>query len=472
MKNKLLKLMAFILMISIFIPLNVIAEGDESQIIRKTTTNYFTTVRLEGTFTNEYTGETENYNMESEETAGNITDEVVAGIISNYKQTFNTWAESKQADTKEVKEEGITNYYYEVHDEITQENNISGDVIQVGDLNDLDLAYQNQGQITINTILNKHQTYVIRMTAVKIDKRIKEININVTLPYVGDEITAEDDDWNTQKPQATITLPNGVHYELYGSDDDNYMYYMETGSTDHKPFKGKFQKGKNYTMEIWFKSIDDFYFTENTKIIINGEEVEYDDFDDGFLSVLYDFEPQVRQIEYNLTNEDASATATFTYEEGFDFKLKFIDILTLTKEQREAMDISDEVYNQALEQIKNNVKKYGTLLGVYSVEIEAPNRGYHDSVKIKVKLTDEMKKYNKFQFIYLDDENNFKVGEIVDFKIEGDYLVGTLPHLSAWALVGNKVNNPQTGDNILGYVILLGISIVGLVAIKKSKKEN
>lgn len=470
MKKGLLRIMAFVLMIAMFIPFNVNAGvSDDSNIIRKTTTYYHTTVRLEGKFTNEYTGDEETFTRESEETDGNFSDEVVAAIIDGYKEEFNTWAESKGADTKEVKEEGITNYYYDVHDEITQEQ-IGGNIIQVGDINDI--SYQNQGQVTINTILDKHQTYVIRMNAVKIDRRIKEVNVKVTIPTVGDEITAEGNNWNTQRPQATITLPSGVHYDLDGSDDDNYMYYSETGSSETKPFTGKFEKGKNYTMEIWFKAIDNFYFTGDTKVIINGEEIDYDEYDDGFLSVLYDFIPQVRQKEYNLTNDDNTATATFTYEEGFDFKLKFANILTLTKEQREAMDISDEVYNKAVEQIKNNVKSYGTLLGVYAIEIESSDRGYHDSVKIKVKLTDEMKKYNKFQFIYVDDENNFKVGDIVDFKIEGDYLVGTLPHLSAYALVGNKINNPQTGDNIINYMLLLGLSVIGLTGIKVVKRKN
>ena len=205
---------------------------------------------------------------------------------------------------------------------------------------------------------------------------------------------------------------------------------------------------------------------------INGEEIGIDEFEEGKISILYDFEPEVKQKEYTITNDDETAIATFTYEEGFDFKLRFIDILTLTKTQREAMDISEETYNNALEQIKNNLKNYGTLLGVYAVEIEAPDRGYHDAVKIKVKLTDEMKKYNKFQYIYLDDENNFKVGEIVDFKIEGDYLVGTLPHLSAYALVGNKINNPQTSDNIMNYILLFGLSIMGLISTKLVKNKN
>ena len=75
-------------------------------------------------------------------------------------------------------------------------------------------------------------------------------------------------------------------------------------------------------------------------------------------------------------------------------------------------------------------------------------------------MTNEMKKYNELYMIYLDDE--FNAGDPIEFKIEGDYLVGTLPHLSAYTLVGNVKlpDNPTTGDNINTWIILLIISII------------
>ena len=444
MKKKLLKLLAFVLMISMFIPITANAGVTDGPATNSSTT----IVKTEST-TEEVPFGTDLDNYIAEKRAANQPG-IGETIMESWMNLF-------------VSENGV--YKYPVYLSTVFTGVTGGNEIIVGDPNEVfdtpssTVTYNYEVRYREVTVVEQEDPY-----------EIKEVNATVEIPKVGDEITIEGTDWDTQRPQAPITLPSGVNYELAGSDNVNYMYYMNQGV--YEPFSGKFEKGKTYTMEIWFTSKGDYYFTEDTKVVINGEEIEIDDFDEDEFSILYDFEPEAKQKEYTLTNDDNTATATFTYEDGFDFELTFIDILTLTKEQREAMDISDEVYNQALEQIKNNLKGYGTLLGVYKIEIEAPDRGYHDAVKIKVKLTDEMKKYNKFQYIYLDADNNFKVGEIVDFKIEGDYLVGTLPHLSAWALVGNKINNPQTGDNILGYVILLGISIVGLITIKKVKKEN
>ena len=80
------------------------------------------------------------------------------------------------------------------------------------------------------------------------------------------------------------------------------------------------------------------------------------------------------------------------------------------------------------------------------------------------------------------DNRDETIGELIDladFSIEGDYLVGTLPHLSVWALSASNstnVDNPSTGDDINKWVGMLLISTLGLtigtvsaIKIKKSK---
>lgn len=181
--------------------------------------------------------------------------------------------------------------------------------------------------------------------------------------------------------------------------------------------------------------------------------------------------------EYTITNGDA--TATFRYDKGYNFDLRFVDLLTLTPEQIEEMSegtVTPEMYNEVLKLVKERASKYGEFIGFYGIEIEdthvVPNRGYGGQVKFKLKMTEEMKKYKSFKFIYMDSDNNFKVGDIADFTIEGDYIVGTLPHLSAYALVGiteeeSKGTNPPTGDNIYLYFSLLGLAAVSTLYVKK-----
>ena len=85
-------------------------------------------------------------------------------------------------------------------------------------------------------------------------------------------------------------------------------------------------------------------------------------------------------------------------------------------------------------------------------------------------MTDEMKKYNSFELV------NFSTGyekqEVVEMKQEGDYLVGELPHLSIYALVGNNIENPKTGTDryiIPGSALL--ISILVIYAVYKKEIE-
>lgn len=336
-----------------------VTDSDDlnNKVERKTTTNYFTTVKLEGTFYNETTNETLTFNKVAEEIEGNVEDGPITEIVDNFKDEFNTWANQNGATRIDDANEEISDYYYDAHDEITQENNGS-DVILVGDINDLDNAY---GKITINTILNKHQTYTIKIKATK---------------------------------------------------------------------------------------------------------------------------EEVKEKNYLLTNNNFSAS--FSYEEGHDFQLTVLNVLAMSIDEINAMldpedAIDDNTYNTILDTVKNNTKEQGNLLALYAIEVNDSTMGYTGSIKLKIKLSEEMKKYNSFKLVYLDDENNFKVTDIVDFKIEGDYLVGTLPHLSAYALVGNSVptkaetttvsTNPKTGDNIITVIsIFIVASIISLTIIKKRRE--
>lgn len=181
-----------------------------------------------------------------------------------------------------------------------------------------------------------------------------------------------------------------------------------------------------------------------------------------------------------------NATFTFTDEANHDFEVTFIDVLTLTDEELELFGITRQEFTQILDIIKENTSKYGSLLNVYNLEIEDANLAHTGKTDIKIKMTDEMKKYNIFKLIYLDDENNFKVEDIVELKINGEYIEGTLPHLSAYALIGsnsetpppsiedvkNKTNNPPTGDNIIITILIFVIATIGVFITLKVNKNR
>ena len=77
----------------------------------------------------------------------------------------------------------------------------------------------------------------------------------------------------------------------------------------------------------------------------------------------------------------------------------------------------------------------------------------------------------------------FSENDVVELKVNGEYLEGTLPHLSVYALVGSKnkletissdsvVSNPKTNDSIFFYFGTLGVSVIGLTGIIYTIKKK
>ena len=179
--------------------------------------------------------------------------------------------------------------------------------------------------------------------------------------------------------------------------------------------------------------------------------------------------------KYTVLDENGNSIS-FTEEKDREFTFTIINYLSFTDEQLEEAGIPKEMYNQVLEVLKNVTKDYGTLLAFYEIEV-INDDGFqvHESqskFNIKIKMTDEMKKYNTFKIINvdMDDQGNISTENPINLKVEGDYLVGTLEHLSNYALTGSYVapsnnsttNNPQTGDNIYMWFGMLLISVLGL----------
>lgn len=191
--------------------------------------------------------------------------------------------------------------------------------------------------------------------------------------------------------------------------------------------------------------------------------------------------------KYTITDSSGNVIS-FTEEKDREFTLNIIDYLTFSLEDLENAEIPKDMFDSMMEMIANATKNYGTLLSFYEIEVRNDD-GYliHEGpFNIKIKMTDEMKKYNTFKIIYVDADNNFATESPITLTMDGDYLVGTLDHLSTYALTGsntstsnntNTTNNPQTGDNIYIWFGMLIISILGLslgtfTATKFKKSKN
>lgn len=203
--------------------------------------------------------------------------------------------------------------------------------------------------------------------------------------------------------------------------------------------------------------------------------------------------------EYKLSDDDNNE-AIFVEEPNQNLSLVITDLSNLTDDELEGMNppMDRETYEAVIESITEAAKEYGTLITFLDISVLKNNTEPVDvgQVRIKLRLTDEMKKYKSFKLVYLTTDNNDNIvldeDEAHTLTVEGDFLVGTLPHLSAYVLVGNnndntntstatatKTNNsknPLTLDNIYLWIGLLLISVIGLtiggIAAKKIKNQK
>lgn len=87
-------------------------------------------------------------------------------------------------------------------------------------------------------------------------------------------------------------------------------------------------------------------------------------------------------------------------------------------------------------------------------------------MKIKIALPEELKGYKKYEVVYILDG---EIKETIPASIEEDHIVFETSHLSEYGIVATEkslntnVDNPETGDNIMFYIMTSIISIIGIV---------
>lgn len=249
-----------------------VTKSETSNITRKTTTIYHTKVVGSLSITGDKTY-SKDYSSGDDYLDGNYNDEAVATIIDGYRNDMNLISTNYTA-TLSI-EEGVTDYYYEAHDEITTEN--VSNTIYVGDVDNLDSAYNSQGHVIINTILDKYQTYTITGTATSQTnsaKTIKGAEISLTAPKVGDKvekITKNDGygDYEAQSINPTVTTKEeGLTVNAYwvkGFED-----------LSEESFYGTFEENTDYYALIDFEAQDgyelDTLFPDGIKVNGNAPD--------------------------------------------------------------------------------------------------------------------------------------------------------------------------------------------------------
>ena len=373
--------------------------------------------------------------------------------------------------------EGITNYYFIVHDEYEYHATCPAEYL--GEYPE----YEGEDCTVITTVLDKYQTY--RINASGETKNIKEINVTLEGPFVNDEVTLEPFQGVCLNPSGCYTpsrLPdvstNTPHVKVSGVWVEDVTNTL--GNLNVNLFSGTFQRDGNYRALITAEGLDGYTIDNDAIIRINGQDPETAfGTSDGnkYSNFIGNVESQVRRVKYTLTAEDGNQIS-FIEDEGIVFTFNSMDILGLTDEDLEALAEEagmtfDEIKaygNEIINNVKVAVKGKGNLLKIFQLQVTDGNADIHQvegGFKIRIKITDDIKGYDVYSLVYVDD--NFGTEDPIYLTVNGDYLEGVLPHLSAYTLMGdnnpvqNKIANPNTGDNIMFYVSLLGISTIGLL---------
>ena len=114
-------------------------------------------------------------------------------------------------------------------------------------------------------------------------------------------------------------------------------------------------------------------------------------------------------------------------------------VVDLMNNSEYTFEVLKEQLNKLIAYGKNAAENDGTLLKLYEMYLYNNGEEIHEidgGFKLKLKMTDDMKGYDSYKLIYIADDGETE--KAIELTKEGEYLEGTLSHLSTYALVGRN----------------------------------
>ena len=161
--------------------------------------------------------------------------------------------------------------------------------------------------------------------------------------------------------------------------------------------------------------------------------------------------------------------------------------LNMTDAELEEIGMGKEEYELGRSAIVGVVGDQGDVLAYFEILVcdANPEEDFcpHDKqFTIRLKLSDEMKGYDTYKLMYVDlsmtadGDVNVEHEDPIVCEIDGDYIVCVLPHLSGYALIGANeeggTDSPDTGDSIIVYATIFGLSLTAIIAIAIISKRT
>lgn len=398
----------------------------------------------------------------------------VQAKIQEIKDDMDTVAASYYTTVSSKAAGYVDEYYFNAHDEFSSEgtcptpltNNVSG---------------YPDCTLTITTVLEKFRVY--KVTGSATTKNISTIDITLEKPVAGTTVNKiEDTSVVCLNPNGCYTQDNLPTVSTNETNVTLMALFVNAADfiTDHYEydmFEGEIGRDNDVRVYISLSTKNGYKIKNDAVITVNGEEPEtvFPVIENNqVVGLVATIKPQVKTTRYTL-EDDLGNTISFIEDEGIVFAFSTTDFNLLTDEELEAAGATREQLEELLNSIQEAVKDYGTLITAYQFQISDGNAGISQAqskFKIRIKMTEEMKKYNKFYITYVDDQNNIETP--IELTVNGDYLEGELNHLSGYALTGQIVEqetSPNTGDEITKFISLFAISVIGLSLVFITKKK-
>lgn len=304
---------------------------------------------------------------------------------------------------------------------------------------------------------------------VKNENIIKNISINVETPTVGDEVTIEKYDeyfwnWNTQRPQVEITIPNGANYHLSDLDGEgNYMNWITSLEYEFEPepFIGTFEYNTDYYARIFIETDSEYFPSDDVEVIVNGKKVDkilymYDNYIE--LGVKLTTSPE--EIIYEIIEGE---NQTYIIEEEKDFIVKANGDIS----KFNGLKVDDKI----LEPSNYIVVSGSTVVTLKKEYLNTLEEGEHtltflysdgeistDFTIVKEEIKDDT------NILPDNDKNNTDTGTGVDTEIKEETTDRTDKNTTS--------SSPKTGDNIILWVVLILGSTLGILGTCKYIKKR
>lgn len=136
-----------------------------------------------------------------------------------------------------------------------------------------------------------------------------------------------------------------------------------------------------------------------------------------------------------------------------------------------------EAAKEVTEEFKDNKKVEDVkLLALYEINVEKNGvvQPMEDgNFKISIEIDEDLQKYDAYKVVYINDEG--KVEETLDAKLVDGKIVFETTHLSTYGIVGYnnvEVKNPETGDNVVTYILVGLMSLVAFGYASNKLRKN